>query len=166
MRGSGTLGVRPVMVAVKDRVGVADAKRKRAGIPAKPEEAEVGRSEQDLGGRQLDRPGTQPRVLREKVGLTLSPKTVPKHLLFEGGNGTTLLVYGRPSPNLADHTQVRFWCADVAADVSELVGRGVVFDLVEFGDFEMVDHVLTTPVGRSAWFKDPDGNTIQLVQPA
>ena len=60
MRGSGTLGVRPVMVAVKDRVGVADAKRKRAGIPAKPEEAKVGRSEQDLGGRQLDRPGTQP----------------------------------------------------------------------------------------------------------
>jgi hypothetical protein len=57
-------------------------------------------------------------------------------------------------------------CAYVAADVSELVGRGVEFDLVEFGDFEMVDHVLTTPVGSSAWFKDPDGNTIQLVQPA
>jgi predicted enzyme related to lactoylglutathione lyase len=54
----------------------------------------------------------------------------------------------------------------VAADVSELVGRGVEFDLVEFGDFTMVDHVLTTPVGSSAWFKDPDGNTIQLVQPA
>ena len=101
----------------------------------------------------------------QKVGLTLSPETIPNHLLFEGGDGTTLLVYRRPSPNLADHTQVRFWCADVADDVSELVGRGVVFDLVEFGDFKMADHVLTTPVGRSAWFKDPDGNTIQLVQP-
>ncbi len=102
----------------------------------------------------------------QKVGLTLSPKTIPNHLLFEGGDSTTLLVYGRPSPNLADHTQVRFWSADVADDVSELVGRGVEFDLVEFGDYKMVDHVLTTPVGRSAWFKDPDGNTIQLVQPA
>jgi catechol 2,3-dioxygenase-like lactoylglutathione lyase family enzyme len=102
----------------------------------------------------------------EKVGLTLSRETIPNHLLFEGGGGTTLLVYGRPSPNLADHTQVRFWCADVAADVHELVGRGVQFDLVEFGDFKMVDHVLTTPVGMSAWFKDPDANTIQLVQPA
>ena len=101
----------------------------------------------------------------QKVGLTLSPETIPNHLLLEGGDGTTLLVYGRPSPNLADHTQVRFWCADVAADVSELVGRGVEFDLVEFGDFKMVDHVLTTPVGRSAWFKDPDGNTIALFQP-
>ena len=42
----------------------------------------------------------------QKVGLTLSPETVPNHLLFEGGHGTTLLVYGRPSPNLGDHTQV------------------------------------------------------------
>jgi len=102
----------------------------------------------------------------EKVGLTLSTETIPNHLLFEAGEGTTLLVYRRPSPNLADHTQVRFWSADVVSDVNELVGRGLEFDLVEFGDFKMVDHVLTTPVGRSAWFKDPDGNTIQLVQPA
>ncbi len=102
----------------------------------------------------------------QKVGLTLSAETVPNHLLFEAGGGTTVLVYGRPSPNLADHTQVRIWSADVAADVSELVARGVEFELVEFGDFKMADHVLTTPVGRSAWFKDPDGNTIALFQPA
>ena len=76
----------------------------------------------------------------QKLGLPLSAETVPNHMLFEAGDGTTLLVYGRPSPNLADHTQVRFWCADVAADVSELVGRGVQFDLVEFGDLKMVDH--------------------------
>lgn len=102
----------------------------------------------------------------QKLGLTLSADTVPNHLLFEGADGTTLLVYGRPSPSLADHTQVRFWSADVSADVREHVGRGMEFDLVEFGDFKMVDHVLTTPVGRSAWFKDPDGNTIALFQPA
>lgn len=102
----------------------------------------------------------------QKVGLAPSAETVPNHLLFEAGGGTTLLVYGRPSPNLADHTQVRFWSADVAADVSELAGRGVEFELVEFGDFKMVDNVLTTPVGRSAWFKDPDGNTIALFQSA
>jgi catechol 2,3-dioxygenase-like lactoylglutathione lyase family enzyme len=102
----------------------------------------------------------------QKLGLRLSPETVPNHLMFEAGDGTTLLVYERPSANLADHTQLRFWCADVAADVSELVGRGVQFNLVEFGDFKMVDHVLTTPVGRSAWFNDPDGNTVALFQPA
>ncbi|HEY8687288.1 MAG TPA: VOC family protein, partial [Chloroflexota bacterium] len=40
----------------------------------------------------------------KKVGLTLSPETIKNHLLFECGDGTTLLLYGRPSPNKADHT--------------------------------------------------------------
>ena len=116
-----------------------------------------------LSSTDLDR---SREFYEQKVGLNLSPETIPNHLLFEGGHGTTLLVYGRPSPNLADHTQARFWSADVTGDVRELVGRGVEFDMVEFGDVKMVDHVLTTPVGRSAWFKDPDGNTIALFQPA
>jgi predicted enzyme related to lactoylglutathione lyase len=29
-----------------------------------------------------------------------------------------------------------------------------------------VNHIATTPIGRSAWFKDPDGNTIAIFQPA
>ena len=32
------------------------------------------------------------------VGLTLSLETITNHLLFECGDGTTLLVYGRPAP--------------------------------------------------------------------
>jgi predicted enzyme related to lactoylglutathione lyase len=36
----------------------------------------------------------------------------------------------------------------------------------EFGDLRMVDHVLTSPgIGKSAWFKDPDGSTLALFQP-
>ena len=67
-----------------------------------------------------------------KVGLTLSPETIANHLLFECGDGTTLLVYGRPAPNKADHTQVRFWSDDVEGDVKELAARGVVFEEYDF----------------------------------
>jgi len=102
----------------------------------------------------------------QKVGLTLSPETIKNHLLFECGGGTTLLVYGRGTPNLADHTQVRFWTADVAADVRELGERGILFEEYDFPTFKTVDHIVTSPgIGRSAWFKDPDGNTIALFQP-
>jgi catechol 2,3-dioxygenase-like lactoylglutathione lyase family enzyme len=102
----------------------------------------------------------------KKVGLKLSPATIKNHLVFECGQGTTLLLYGRPAPNRADHTQVRFWSTDIVADVRELVARGVEFDVVEFGDLKMADHVLTSPgIGKSAWFKDPDGNTLALYQP-
>ena len=101
-----------------------------------------------------------------KVGLTLSPETIPNHLLFAGADGTTVLVYGRPSPNQADHTQVRFWSTDVEKDVTELAARGVVFEDYDFPAFKTVDHVATTAgIGKSAWFKDPDGNTLALFQP-
>jgi predicted enzyme related to lactoylglutathione lyase len=102
----------------------------------------------------------------ERVGLKLSPKTIPNHLLFEGADGTTLLVYGRPSPNEASHTQVRFWSGDVEGDVAELTARGVVFEDYDFPALKTVDHVATTAgIGRSAWFTDPDGNTLAVFQP-
>jgi catechol 2,3-dioxygenase-like lactoylglutathione lyase family enzyme len=100
------------------------------------------------------------------VGLQLSPDTIPNHLLFETGDRTSLLVYGRPSASKADHTQVRFWTGDISADVKALVDRGVVFDDLDIGSIKTVDHVATTPIGKSAWFKDPDGNTLALFQPA
>jgi catechol 2,3-dioxygenase-like lactoylglutathione lyase family enzyme len=105
------------------------------------------------------------RFYEDKVGMTLSPETIPNHLLFEAGERTTLLIYGRPTPNAADHTQVRFWSTDIDRDVQELADRGVVFDDYDTPTFKTVDHIATTPIGRSAWFKDPDGNTIAVFQP-
>jgi catechol 2,3-dioxygenase-like lactoylglutathione lyase family enzyme len=106
------------------------------------------------------------RFYEDKVGLTLSAETIPNHLVFECGNGTSLLIYGRPSPNLANHTQVRFWSNDIAKDVAELVANGIEFEEYDTETFKTVDHVVTSKgIGRSAWFKDPDGNTIAVFQP-
>jgi predicted enzyme related to lactoylglutathione lyase len=110
--------------------------------------------------------GQSQAFYEQVVGLTLSPETIPNHLLFECGDGTTLLVYGRPAPNKADHTQVRFWTTDVEGDVRELESHGAVFEDYDFPTLKTVDHVATTPgIGKSAWFKDPDGNTLSLFQP-
>ena len=82
------------------------------------------------------------------------------------GRGYDAPVYGRGAPNQADHTQVRVWSSDVAADVAELRSRGVVFEEYDFPTFKTVDAVATSPgIGTSAWFKDPDGNTIALFRP-
>jgi catechol 2,3-dioxygenase-like lactoylglutathione lyase family enzyme len=112
-----------------------------------------------------DLPAAQ-EFYEQKLGLGLSPETIANHLLFECADGTTVLVYGRPRPNAADHTQVRFWTEDVEADVRALVDRGVVFEDYDFPGLKTVDHVATTAgIGKSAWFKDPDGNTLALFQP-
>ena len=99
------------------------------------------------------------------VGLTRSDETIANHLLFECGDGT-LLVYGRPAPNRADHTQVRLWSDDVEGAVRELESRGAVFEDYDFPTLKTVNHVAATAgIGKSAWFKDPDGNTLALFQP-
>jgi catechol 2,3-dioxygenase-like lactoylglutathione lyase family enzyme len=109
---------------------------------------------------------TSREFYENKVGLELSPETIKNHLLFDCGQGTTLLIYGRGSGNEADHTQVRFWSTDIDSDVAELAGRGVEFEEYDAEAFRTVNHVVTSAgIGRSAWFKDPDGNTIALFQP-
>ena len=85
-------------------------------------------------------------------------------LAREWGDGT-LLVYGRPAPNTANHTQVRVWTDDVERDVREFENRGATFEDYDFPTLKTVNHVATTPgIGKSAWFKDPDGNTLALFQ--
>ena len=106
------------------------------------------------------------RFYEDRVGLKLSGETIKNHLVFECGDGTSLLIYGRPAGNKADHTQVRFWSNDIDSDVGELVANGVVFEEYDTENFRTVNHVVTSKgIGRSAWFKDPDGNTIALFQP-
>ncbi len=101
----------------------------------------------------------------QKVGLSLSPETIKNHLLFQGTDGTTLLVYGRGASNKADHTQVRFWTQDIETDVNALAEKGVVFEEYDFPTLKTVNHIATTPgIGKSAWFKDPDGNILALFQ--
>ncbi|MBV8983333.1 MAG: VOC family protein [Acidimicrobiia bacterium] len=102
----------------------------------------------------------------KRVGLTLSPDTIKNHLVFECGDGTTLLIYGRPSGNKADHTQVRFWSTDIEKDVAELAAHAIEFEEYDSEAFKTINHIVTSKgIGRSAWFKDPDGNTIALFQP-
>jgi hypothetical protein len=54
-------------------------------------------------------------------------------------------VYGRPAPNTADHTQVRFWTDDVERDVRDLENRGAIFEDYDFPTLKTVNHVATTP---------------------
>jgi hypothetical protein len=42
----------------------------------------------------------------------------------------------------------------------------VIFEDYDFPTLKTVDHVATTAgIGKSAWFKDPDGNILALFQP-
>ena len=63
-------------------------------------------------------------------------------------------------------TTIGWQVADIDKDVRDLTERGVAFE--RFGGLDQDDFgVWTTPAGaRVAWFRDPDGNRLSLMQAA
>ena len=51
---------------------------------------------------------------------------------------------------------------DVAAEIADLEGRGVVFEDYDLPDLKTVDHIAEMGGEKAAWFLDPDGNVLCL----
>jgi catechol 2,3-dioxygenase-like lactoylglutathione lyase family enzyme len=85
-------------------------------------------------------------------------------LLLEGPGGTRFTVFISMAEGRGGHTQCAFAVDDIDAEVADLIGRGVTFEEYDYPSLTTVDGIASTPAGRAAWFKDPDGNLIGLVQ--
>jgi catechol 2,3-dioxygenase-like lactoylglutathione lyase family enzyme len=83
--------------------------------------------------------------------------------VYEVGGGV-LRVAPVPSTMPSEHTVMGFGVADVYAVVAWLKARGVTFERIPGVPHD--DHgVFTLPDGsKVAWFRDPDGNIISVVQ--
>lgn len=57
-------------------------------------------------------------------------------------------------------TALEFLVEDLDAEMADLRSRGVVFEEYEFNDWATVNGVAEASEGRSAWFKDSEGNII------
>jgi catechol 2,3-dioxygenase-like lactoylglutathione lyase family enzyme len=64
----------------------------------------------------------------------------------------------------AQSTAAAFMSHDLAADVAELKGRGVVFEEYDYPTLKTVDSIADTGTFHAAWFRDSEGNIIGLVQ--
>jgi catechol 2,3-dioxygenase-like lactoylglutathione lyase family enzyme len=98
------------------------------------------------------------------LGLELLEDT-PFALVFRAGS-TTIRLQKVRSVVVTDYTALGWQVNDIAGVVRELTARGV-----EFRRYEGLDQddagIWRTPDGaRVAWFRDPDGNTLSVTQPA
>ncbi len=84
-------------------------------------------------------------------------------LVFSVGGGD-LRVSPVPDTQPTEHTVAGFAVTDVDDTVARLLARGVEFE--RFEGFPHNDNgTLTTPDGsRVAWFRDPDGNLLSVVE--
>jgi len=103
------------------------------------------------------------KFYEEKVGL------VPKEeyaggAIYECGKGSWVFMYKSPGAGTSK-ASTAFWSVDnVEAEVSELKGRGVVFEEYDFPGLKMVNSIATGGGAKTAWFKDSEGNILAVSQ--
>ena len=85
-------------------------------------------------------------------------------LIYQVGDSFFTL-FTTPFAGTAKNTVMNWNLDDLRQEVGRLKGRGVTFEDYDFGEYKTVDGVMADPAGgQTAWFKDPDGNTVALLQ--
>jgi catechol 2,3-dioxygenase-like lactoylglutathione lyase family enzyme len=84
--------------------------------------------------------------------------------VFEGANAGRFCLFASPLAGTAKNVVMGWQTPDIAAEVASLKTRGVVFEEYDLPNFKTIDSIVTTATGRSAWFKDSEGNMLALVQ--
>ena len=101
----------------------------------------------------------------EVLGLAPGPSS-PAGDVFMAGKGTAVVIYERLGMPAPQNTTLGFAvdAAEFDAAVSGLKAKGVVFeeyDIPEMG-LKTVDGVATFGDSKAAWFKDSEGNIINI----
>ncbi len=93
------------------------------------------------------------------LGLTVGEENGMLHLQIAGDRDT--LVYPKPNHTPATYTILNFPVDDIDAAVDELTGRGVQFERYPVADDKGIMRDEGPPI---AWFKDPAGNILSVLQ--
>ena len=96
-----------------------------------------------------------------KLGVKTSQEADLMWLHLAGGRDT--LLYPQPDATAASYTVLNFEVQDIEPVVDELAERGVQFE--RFEGFEQDDKGVFRGEGPLiAWFKDPSGNVLSVIQ--
>ncbi|MEP7179815.1 MAG: VOC family protein [Pseudonocardiales bacterium] len=95
----------------------------------------------------------------EKLGLRVSEQNGMLTLHIAGDRDT--LVYPKNDHTPATFTILNFPVDDIESEVDELTARGVKFELYDWVDEKGINRQGGPLI---AWFKDPAGNTLSVLQ--
>ncbi|HEY2678689.1 MAG TPA: VOC family protein [Steroidobacteraceae bacterium] len=102
------------------------------------------------------------RFYGDVLGLTLTGRSHGA-LVYDVGGGD-LRVSPVPTTEPSAHTVMGFAVPDVAAAVATLSARGVAFERFKGFPHDAAGIVKTPEGAKVAWFRDPDGNLLSVVQ--
>jgi catechol 2,3-dioxygenase-like lactoylglutathione lyase family enzyme len=99
----------------------------------------------------------------QKLGLAIND-IGPGLLGLRAGNGYSVLIYAKPNYESASHTVLNFPVDDIDAAVDELTSSGVTFEQYGEGPLKTNEKGIAEPGPKQAWFKDPAGNILSVIQ--
>jgi predicted enzyme related to lactoylglutathione lyase len=102
------------------------------------------------------------KFYEETLGLKAAEEN-PGGLLYKMRD-SELLVFVSMGKSDGSFTQAGWEVDDIESEVAELKERGVTFEEYDFPGLKTVNAIADTPDGRSAWFKDSEGNLLGLLQ--
>ncbi|HEV7974738.1 VOC family protein [Amycolatopsis sp.] len=112
-----------------------------------------------FSGFSVDDVGKAKKFYGETLGIRVSEEHGMLHLHLAGDRDT--LVYPKDDHTPASFTILNFPVDDIEAAVDELTARGVEFEKYEWVDAKGINRQGGPLI---AWFKDPAGNTLSVLQ--
>jgi catechol 2,3-dioxygenase-like lactoylglutathione lyase family enzyme len=106
--------------------------------------------------------GAAARFYEGTLGLSRAGEEDGEAIVFESGD-TTINVYRSSFAGTNKATAVTWKVDDVDGIVRTLKGKGVTFEHYDFPDMKREGDVHVAGDVKAAWFKDPDGNILGVV---
>jgi predicted enzyme related to lactoylglutathione lyase len=101
----------------------------------------------------------------DKLGLTPSEELGGEALAYTTAGGTSFNVYRTEYAGQAGHTIAQWHVTSIESQVQELKAKGVAFEVYDMPGVEWDGEIASIPgMGRAAWFKDSEGNTMCIDQ--
>ncbi|MFN2487036.1 MAG: VOC family protein [Acidimicrobiia bacterium] len=99
----------------------------------------------------------------QKLGLQPESEEMGGQALWYQTGGAWALLYQTEAAGSAQNTSAGWTVTGIEAVMDEMRQRGVIFEEYDFGEMKTENGLLNIPPGyKSAWFKDSEGNILEL----
>ena len=99
----------------------------------------------------------------ETLGLKPTGEENSEVFILKSGS-TNVSLYRSEYAGTNKATALTFDVDDIKAEVSELKGRGVTFEHYDLDGLTQDGDIYTAEGMKTAWFKDPDGNILSMIE--
>lgn len=115
-----------------------------------------------FSGFSVDDLGAAKGFYAETLGLEVEEQ--PAGLAIELATGGSVFVYPKEDHEPATFTVLNFPVEDIEAAAESLSAKGIAFERYDAFDQDERGIAAPAPGPRIAWFKDPAGNVLSLIQ--